>query len=77
MATLCDVSVPAISQHLKRVLDDDELVESAVVKPYLTTDPDAKNQQVKRYRLQASIAVGFKIENERATQFRKWANPGL
>ena len=74
MATLYDVSVPAISQHLKRVFDDNELVETAVVKQYLTTAADGKNYQVKHYSLQAIIAVGFKIENERAVQFRKWAN---
>lgn len=74
MATLYDVSVPAISQHLKRVFDDNELVEAAVVKQYLTTAADGKNYQVKHYSLQATIAVGFKIENERAVQFRKWAN---
>jgi len=74
MATLYDVSVPAISQHLKRVFADNELDEAAVVKPYLTTAADGKNYQVKHYSLQAIIAVGFKIENERAVQFRKWAN---
>lgn len=74
MSTLYDVSVPAISQHLKRVFDDNELVEAAVVKQYLTTAADGKNYQVKHYSLQAIIAVGFKIENERAVQFRKWAN---
>ncbi len=74
MATLYDVSVSAINQHLKRVFDDNELVETAVVKQYLTTAADGKNYQVKHYSLQAIIAVGFKIENERAVQFRKWAN---
>lgn len=74
MATVYDVSVPAISQHLKRIFADNELEEAAVIKPYLTTAADGKNYQVKHYSLQAIIAVGFKIENERAVQFRKWAN---
>lgn len=74
MATLYDVSVPAISQHLKRIFADNELDETAVIKQYLTTAEDGKNYQVKHYSLQAIIAVGFKIENERAVQFRKWAN---
>jgi hypothetical protein len=74
MATLYDVSVPAINQHLKRIFADCELDEAAVVKPYLITAADGKNYQVKHYNLQAIIAVGFKIENERAVQFRKWAN---
>ena len=74
MATLYDVSVPAINQHLKRIFTDSELEETAVIKQYLTTAADGKNYQVKHYNLQAIIAVGFKIENERAVQFRKWAN---
>lgn len=74
MATLYGVSVPAINQHLKRVFADNELDEMAVIKQYLITAEDGKNYQVKHYSLQAIIAVGFKIENERAVQFRKWAN---
>ena len=74
MATLDDVSVPAINQHLKRIFADNELDEEAVIKQYLTTAADGKNYRVKHYNLQAIIAVGFKIENERAVQFRKWAN---
>jgi len=74
MATLYDVSVPAINQHLKRIFSDNELEESAVIKKYLITAADGKNYNTKHYSLQAIIAVGFKIENERAVQFRKWAN---
>ncbi len=74
MAAVYDVSVPAINQHLKRIFADNELEEAAVIKQYLTTAADGKNYQVKHYSLQAIISVGFKIENERAVQFRKWAN---
>ncbi len=74
MAALYDVSVPAINQHLKRIFSDNELEESSVVKQYLITAADGKGYQTKHYSLQAIIAVGFKIENERAVQFRKWAN---
>jgi len=74
MAALYDVSVPAINQHLKRIFADNELVESAVVKQYLIAATDGKNYNTKHYSLQVIIAVGFKIENERAVQFRKWAN---
>jgi len=74
MATLYDVSVPAINQHLKRIFADRELDQSAVIKPYLITATDGKRYRVQHYNLQAIIAVGFKIENERAVQFRKWAN---
>jgi hypothetical protein len=74
MAALYDVSVPAVNQHLKRIFSDNELEEFSVVKQYLTTAADGKGYQTKHYSLQAIIAVGFKIENERAVQFRKWAN---
>ena len=74
MAELYAVSIPAINQHLKRIFGDNELEESSVVKQYLTTAADGKSYQTKHYNLQAIIAVGFKIENERAVQFRKWAN---
>jgi hypothetical protein len=77
MATLYDVSVPAISQHLKRIYADNELEREATIKQYLTvqTEGDREVQRkVDHYSLQAIIAVGFKIENERAVQFRKWAN---
>ncbi len=71
MATLYDVSVPAINQHLKRIFDDGELVENSVVKKYLITAADGKNYQTNHYNLQAIIAVGFKVNNERAVQFCK------
>ncbi len=74
MAALYDVSIPAINQHLKRIFSDNELDESSVVKSYLIAAADGKNYQTKHYSLQVIIAVGFKIENERAVQFRKWAN---
>ncbi|ACV35991.1 virulence RhuM family protein [Accumulibacter sp.] len=74
MAALYDVSVPAINQHLKRIFSDNELEESSVVKQYLSTATDGKRYETKHYSLQAIIAIGFKIENERAVQFRKWAN---
>lgn len=73
MATLYDVSVPAVNQHLKRVFDDGELLTEAVIKDYLITAADGKQYRTKHYNLQAIIAVGFKINNERAVQFRKWA----
>lgn len=74
MAELYGVSVPAINQHLKKIFADGELSEESVIKHYLITASDGKNYNTKHYNLQATIAVGFKIENERAVQFRKWAN---
>ncbi|PQJ29546.1 virulence RhuM family protein [Rubritalea profundi] len=74
MAELYGVSVPAINQHLKRLLADQEILPDSAIKKYLITAADGKNYQTNHYNLQAIIAVGFKVENERAVQFRKWAN---
>jgi hypothetical protein len=77
MAVLYDVSVPAISQHLKRIYSDNELEREATVKKYLIVQNEGErsvSREVEHYNLQAIIAVGFKVENERAVQFRKWAN---
>ena len=73
MAELYDVSVPAINQHLKRLIADSEIDENSAIKKYLITAADGKSYQTNHYNLQAIISVGFKVENERAVQFRKWA----
>ena len=77
MATLYDISVSAVNQHLKRVYDDAELSREATIKKYLIVQTEGVrevNREVDHYSLQAIIAVGFKVNNERAIQFRKWAN---
>ena len=74
MATLYGVTVPAINQHTKKVFEDAELSENAVIKKYLITASDGKKYSVNHYNLQLIIAVGFKVDTERAVQFRKWAN---
>lgn len=77
MAALYDVSVPAINQHLKRIYADNELERKATIKKYLIVQTEGSRKvrrEVDHYNLHAIIAVGFKIENERAVQFRKWAN---
>lgn len=77
MATLYDVSVSAINQHLKKIYDDAELQEESTIKNYLIVQKEGNrnvSRETKHYNLQAIIAVGFKVNNERAVQFRKWAN---
>ena len=73
MATLYDVSVSAINQHLTKIFDDNELDENLVIKKYLITANDGKSYNTKHYNIQAIIAVGFKVNSERAVQFRKRA----
>lgn len=74
MAALYGVSVAAINQHIKKIFADRELEAEAVVKKYLITAADGKSYNTKHYNLQMIIAVGFKVNNEQAVQFRKWAN---
>ena len=77
MATVYGVSVSAINQHLKHIYSDNELTRDATIKKYLIVQTEGSREvkrKVDHYSLQAIIAVGFKIENERAVQFRKWAN---
>lgn len=77
MAELYGVSVPAINQHIKQIYADNELDEEATIKKYLIVQNEGDRQitrEVKHYSLQMIIAVGFKVNNERAVQFRKWAN---
>ena len=74
MATLYDVSVAAINQNLKKIFEDGELQEEAVIKKYLITATDGKKYNTNHYNLQAIIAVGFKVNNQRAVRFRVWAN---
>ena len=77
MATLYDVSVSAINQHIKKIYDDNELSEDATIKKNLIVQNEGNRQisrEVAHYNLQMIIAVGFKVNNERAVQFRKWAN---
>ncbi len=77
MAVLYDVSVAAINQHIKKVYEDSELEQEATIKKYLIVQTEGSrqvNREVAHYNLQMIIAVGFKVNNERAVQFRKWAN---
>lgn len=72
MAEMYGVSVSAINQHLKKLFYDKE-INNSVIKKYLITASDSKSYNATHYNLQAIIAIGFKIENDRAVQFRKWA----
>jgi len=74
MAALYDVSVQNIGQHIKKIFEDSELSPDSVIKKYFITAADGKNYSANHYGLQMIIAVGFKVNNERAVQFRKWAN---
>jgi hypothetical protein len=74
LAVLYDVEVPTINYHLKKIFADSELTEDSVIRNFLITASDGKTYDTKHYALQAVIAVGFKVNSERAVQFRKWVN---
>lgn len=74
LAQLYDVTVAAINQHIKKIFTDKELDADAVIKQYLITATDGKKYKANHYNLQMIIAVGFKVNSERAVQFRKWVN---
>jgi hypothetical protein len=73
MAELYDVTVAAINQHIKKIFEDGELAPDSVIKKYLITAADGKSYNTQHYNLQMIIAVGFKVNNDRAVRFRKWA----
>lgn len=71
MAELFDVSVAAVSQHLKNIFDSEELVQNLTVKKFLTVRQEGKrqvNRELEHYNLDAIISVGYRISSKRATQ---------
>lgn len=73
LAVLYDVDVRTINYHIKKIFDDSELEEASVIRNFRITAADGKSYDTKHYNLQMIIAVGFKVNNERAVRFRKWA----
>ncbi|MCC5923482.1 MAG: virulence RhuM family protein [Crocinitomicaceae bacterium] len=77
MAELFGVKTPAVSKHLKNIFATQELDENAVVSILETTAADGKNYQTNFYRLEAILAVGYRVNSTQATDFRKWATTTL
>lgn len=74
MATLYNVDVRTINYHIKKIFSDSELQEKAVIQKFRITATDGKSYNTNHYSLEMIIAVGFKVNSERAVQFRKWVN---
>lgn len=72
MSELYGVSVQMMGQHIKKLTADGE-ISDLVIKQYFITTKVGKNYNITHYNFRAIISVGFKIENDRAVQFRKWA----
>lgn len=73
MGLLYDVASHTITYHLQKIFADSELDEISVTRNFRVTAADGKNYNTKHYNLSAIIAVGYKVNSERAVQFRKWA----
>jgi len=72
LAILYDVEVNTINYHIKKIFEDAELEENSVIRKFRITATDGKNYETNHYGLQMVMSVGFKVNSERATQFRKW-----
>lgn len=73
MAKLYDTTKQNVSYHLNNIFKEEELIKDSVVKDFLTTASDGKNYNVLHYNLDAIIAVGYRINSKKATEFRIWA----
>lgn len=77
MAVLYDVSLPTINEHIKKIYADGELSEEATIRKFRIVQNEGERQvgrNIAHYNLQMIIAVGFKVNNQRAVRFRVWAN---
>lgn len=74
MGVLYDVKTNTINYHLKRLFHDGEIIEDSVIRRFRITAADGKSYETNHYNLSAIIAVGNKVDSQRAVQFRKWAN---
>lgn len=77
MATLFDVTVPTINEHLKNIFASKELDENGVIRKFLITASDGKRYNTNFYNLDAIISIGYRVNSVRATQFRQWATQVL
>ena len=73
IGVLFDVDVRTVSEHLQNIFNSGELTESAVIRKFRNTASDGKSYLTAFYNLDAIIAVGFRVNSARATQFRQWA----
>jgi hypothetical protein len=73
IANLFERDKSVISRHLRNIFKEEELIKKSVVAKNATTAADGKIYQVEFYNLDAVISVGYRVNSQRATQFRIWA----
>lgn len=74
MAQLYEITIPTINYHINKIFKDSELQRDSVIRKFLITAEDGKPYNTNHYSLEMVIAVGFKVNSEKAVQFRKWVN---
>ncbi|MCL2537600.1 MAG: virulence RhuM family protein [Coriobacteriia bacterium] len=77
IAELYGVSVPTINEHIARVFSDGELSEQGTIRDFRIVQNEGSRQvtrELKHYSLQMIMAVGFKVNSDRAIQFRRWVS---
>ncbi len=73
MGVLYTIETHTVNYHLKKIFSDNKLDENSVIRKFRITANDGKDYQTRHYNLSAIIAVGYKVNSERAVVFRKWA----
>jgi hypothetical protein len=79
-AQLCEMfqkSKATISEHIKNIFQEEELIENSVVRKFRTTAEDGKNYETNYYNLDVIISVGYRVKSQQGTQFRIWATQRL
>jgi len=77
IAKLFDVHIATVNEHLKNIFKTNELQEEAVIRKFLITANDGKNYNTQHYNLDAIISLGYRINSNKATEFRQWATQVL
>jgi hypothetical protein len=77
IAKLFDVNIATINEHLKNIFKTNELEENSVIRKFLITASDGKNYNTKHYNLEVIISLGYRINSNKATEFRRWATKVL
>lgn len=76
MSTLFDVSVPTVNEHLKNIYESGELEQDSTIRKFRIVQLEGARQvtrEIDHYNLDVIIAVGYRVNSQRATHFRIWA----
>ncbi|MGK0256099.1 MAG: hypothetical protein ACI81I_000708 [Arcobacteraceae bacterium] len=77
IAKLFDINVATVNEHLKNIFKTSELEENSVIRKFLITANDGKSYNTKHYNLEVIISLGYRINSNKATEFRRWATQVL